>query len=675
MANLTRGAGAIDGVLPDLAALQATKPSLNTRLELITGERYKVDAVDGGSGVLLANGAYANPVIAGSTTIDVNSTLLVPAEYSTPLDAMEFLMDFTIGSGVEVTILVSAGSYVHANSLPNHNQSAQIKIEGASLLSSFPVESDFIITGNDSPSRAVDNANHLSMLKSKYAVDIYCGTDSFIESTKGYNAPEIENLLIWTDTGSVVGYRLYSGIGYFSNCSFHGFGSTNVVVVNSGNFRGTGITSSGSSQYGFQSSDVSDIKITESVGACSNSSGGFFLKRNGCAEYVGAFSNGNGGNGFDVADSGVMDCPESSATNNGTNGYRVSLGGDMNCVNAVSSNNEDFGFVIVSSGNMIANGATAELNTLSGFSCDGNATMTCESSFSNFNGGSGYKSGENADMNATLSSADSNASHNYYATAGGRIYALNAVSDNAGGSGVRADGVGSKIVFQGGTSINSSVHGLYALFGAEIRADGGATIGSSGNPNAGSGALVQEQGLITVQGSSIEFNLQRGVYVLSGGFIDAENATIANNTGNEVQVVSFGKIRIEGAGVASVDIDGWENQTTNIVETKQRGINNVSEAVKQTIASGVISVSSSMSSIETEGLSATDDLDTINGTQVGDVIYLRSHNSSRDTTVKHGTGNIFLNGGADRVLSTTRSSLVLINWNGTELIEMNGSNV
>ncbi len=71
------------------------------------------------------------------------------------------------------------------------------------------------------------------------------------------------------------------------------------------------------------------------------------------------------------------------------------------------------------------------------------------------------------------------------------------------------------------------------------------------------------------------------------------------------------------------------------------------------IASGEISVGDrSYCLLETEGLAAEDDLDTINGGKEGDILILRTAAAARDVRVKHGTGNILLNGWVDFLLDT-----------------------
>lgn len=66
-------------------------------------------------------------------------------------------------------------------------------------------------------------------------------------------------------------------------------------------------------------------------------------------------------------------------------------------------------------------------------------------------------------------------------------------------------------------------------------------------------------------------------------------------------------------------------------------------ATALTIAAGVVTLTNNSSSyvIDTEGAAATDDLDTINGGQDGQIIYIRSAADARNVVIKHNTGNIF----------------------------------
>jgi hypothetical protein len=66
-------------------------------------------------------------------------------------------------------------------------------------------------------------------------------------------------------------------------------------------------------------------------------------------------------------------------------------------------------------------------------------------------------------------------------------------------------------------------------------------------------------------------------------------------------------------------------------------------ATALTIASGAVTLTNNSSSyvIDTEGAAATDDLDTINGGQDGQIIYIKSTADARNIVLKHNTGNIF----------------------------------
>lgn len=84
-----------------------------------------------------------------------------------------------------------------------------------------------------------------------------------------------------------------------------------------------------------------------------------------------------------------------------------------------------------------------------------------------------------------------------------------------------------------------------------------------------------------------------------------------------------------------------------------------------TIASGVITVPTGIPGmvqqifVDTEAAAATDDLDTINGGVEGQLICLSSPTSSRDPTIKDGTGNIQAAGG-DFLLSNVFDMILLI---------------
>jgi hypothetical protein len=96
-----------------------------------------------------------------------------------------------------------------------------------------------------------------------------------------------------------------------------------------------------------------------------------------------------------------------------------------------------------------------------------------------------------------------------------------------------------------------------------------------------------------------------------------------------------------------------------------------------TVASGVVTMPVNefdvQVTIDTEGGAATDDLDTINGGREGQIVICRGSpgTSSRDVTLKNGTGNLVLTG--DFRINTTTSRIVLIK-SGASWYELTRSN-
>lgn len=91
---------------------------------------------------------------------------------------------------------------------------------------------------------------------------------------------------------------------------------------------------------------------------------------------------------------------------------------------------------------------------------------------------------------------------------------------------------------------------------------------------------------------------------------------------------------------------------------------NVGSSKDYVIASGIIAVTGpGVIRVDTEGAAAADDLDTINGTVAGDMLYISSVVSTRDVTLKNGTGNMKL--ASDFILAATGYTITLLNRLGT----------
>ncbi len=91
-----------------------------------------------------------------------------------------------------------------------------------------------------------------------------------------------------------------------------------------------------------------------------------------------------------------------------------------------------------------------------------------------------------------------------------------------------------------------------------------------------------------------------------------------------------------------------------------------------TIASGSVTPTSGFHQIDTEGNAATDDLDTIVGTNVPDgaLLVIEAASSTRTVVCKDGTGNLRLAG--DFSLTDTDDKLTLL-WTGTQWHELSRS--
>jgi hypothetical protein len=91
-----------------------------------------------------------------------------------------------------------------------------------------------------------------------------------------------------------------------------------------------------------------------------------------------------------------------------------------------------------------------------------------------------------------------------------------------------------------------------------------------------------------------------------------------------------------------------------------------------TIATGAITVTQSQHTVDTESDAATDDLDTINGGNTGQILILSTANSARDVVLKNATGNIICPESIDITLGVTNDKAVL-QYDGTNWIVLSYS--
>ena len=97
------------------------------------------------------------------------------------------------------------------------------------------------------------------------------------------------------------------------------------------------------------------------------------------------------------------------------------------------------------------------------------------------------------------------------------------------------------------------------------------------------------------------------------------------------------------------------------------------DSTELTISAGAVTAAKPYHKIDGEG-DASDDLDTINGGATGMILVIQAQDAARTITVKHGTGNIQLNGAADFALDNIVNTLSLI-YNGSNWCEIGRSDI
>ncbi len=84
------------------------------------------------------------------------------------------------------------------------------------------------------------------------------------------------------------------------------------------------------------------------------------------------------------------------------------------------------------------------------------------------------------------------------------------------------------------------------------------------------------------------------------------------------------------------NLDMQENKISNFDQIAMKS------AVEATISSGAITITEGHIRVDTEADATNDDLDTINSTQSGEILFLLPANDARTVRIRHGIGNIFL---------------------------------
>lgn len=119
-----------------------------------------------------------------------------------------------------------------------------------------------------------------------------------------------------------------------------------------------------------------------------------------------------------------------------------------------------------------------------------------------------------------------------------------------------------------------------------------------------------------------------------------------------------------GANVGTTNTQTLDNKTLSKLLLSRTDL---------TIASGVITVTGSYHRVDTQSAASTDDLDTISGAATGQIVILHSVATARTVVVKHGTGNLYLDGSINFSLNNSRDCIVFL-CTGGELSEIGRGN-
>ena len=117
-----------------------------------------------------------------------------------------------------------------------------------------------------------------------------------------------------------------------------------------------------------------------------------------------------------------------------------------------------------------------------------------------------------------------------------------------------------------------------------------------------------------------------------------------------------------------VDEDG-NSVNTGTLPDLEVGLLNFADATELTIATGVVTITQSVHTIDGEG-DADDDLVTISGGFNGDYLIIYPANSARDITLIHDTGNIMTSNSLDYTIPD--NGMVILYHNGTDWLAFTG---
>jgi hypothetical protein len=271
--------------------------------------------------------------------IDTNITFTVHgtgANFANLDDALWYLSKYVITNHGFVTLAIAAGLWTYNTRIDiNHPNADRILITGANLIS-YPVSTDFAVTGYTVTLRANDRTNTLNRLRTRFATELaFTGTTGISNHAVGCT---LQNLLITGDRtsgGGITGATLVQSAGllYLNNVSIvNGVGNSGLAIQGGGVMQkdgsifsssgctghGIGVFMGGNHWHGNNTFTYCTSNDANGVGA------GFNCGSNGYSTFI---ANGNGGAGVMCSIMGEYQVGGSSQFNtNAVNGVFVDQG-------------------------------------------------------------------------------------------------------------------------------------------------------------------------------------------------------------------------------------------------------------------------------------------------------------------------------------------------------------
>ena len=257
-----------------------------------------------------------NPLISADTTINV------PAQYSTPENALLAIRRKTIAQNATVTVLLAIGTYAPFSI--NHGNADRIIIRGTMRIAGNLNGGMFFQTGNSAGARANDSANNITMLRTRFGTEVVVTPTNVngIQQLSGSGTPTIQDMLItgpnyWSGVGIGRFIGVYMGGGRKINCVNVSAWGLDIGFYGGGEIYCSYCFTCGCFRSGFQVTGGNAILGFGYSGSFGNYQG-ITCNQNACVLTYYSWSNYNANAGGAVGDMGEMTYHTSQAQGNGT---------------------------------------------------------------------------------------------------------------------------------------------------------------------------------------------------------------------------------------------------------------------------------------------------------------------------------------------------------------------